>query len=230
MQSRTLGASMAIVSIVAMGASGEANAQESRRWYVAAGGTIAFLQDVDQTVANAPAPGSTLFLTNEGKTGFGGYAALGHRFGPVRAEFEYGRTENDSDRYMVTSPFMATIDQVGELDINRFMANAFYDFKFARSRFSPYVGAGVGAASIYNLRIAATAFNPTPIRLIDDNAATFAWQAMAGVAFSVTPRLQLTTQYRWFDAGTVDFEDARSENVTADIAGSHIEFGLRFAF
>lgn len=169
-------------------------------------------------------------LSNESKTGFGGYAAIGRRIGDFRVELEYGRTENDSDRYFVTTPFMAEIAQDGETDISRYMANAYFDLNLEGSRFTPYLGAGVGAASIHSIRIAGTFANPTPMRLVDDSATYFAWQAMAGLAIAVTPRLQFTTQYRWFDAGTVDLEDARGEAVTADVAGSHVDIGLRYSF
>ncbi len=226
MHTRILSVVLAALALFA----GSANAEDQNNWYVAAGGTIAYLDDIDQTIANAPMPGSTVVITNDSSSGWGGYAAVGRRFGPTRLELEYGRTENDSDSYTVISPVSAVVPQESETDISRFMANAYYDLQIDGSRFAPYVGAGAGMVTVDNTRVAGTFAMPTPRPLIDDSATEFAWQAMAGLAVRVSPRLHLTAQYRWFDAGTIDIEDLRGEAVTLDIAGSHIEFGFRYTF
>lgn len=230
MFSRLTGLLMASLSVTAFVAHADEPDLRPDRWYVAAGGTVALLKDVDQTIANAPMPGATVVIVNESDTGWGGYAALGRRIGKARIEIEYGRTENDSSSYDVISPAPAVIAQDSETDISRYMVNAYYDVSLGSSRFAPYAGAGIGAATIDNSRIAGTFGNPTPRPLIDDSTTDFVWQAMAGLSVRMTPNLEFTTQYRWFDAGTVGIEDLRGEAVTLDIAGSHFEFGIRYAF
>lgn len=223
---------VALAALVAGLAADAARAGEAERFYIAAGGTVAILGDADQAVSDAPFPGSTLTIVNHNDTGWGGYAALGWRvLNPVRVEAEFGRTENDSDSFDIVSPFAASLDQAGETDVWRFMANAYYDFGGPGARLRPYIGAGVGAAKVEWYRFAGTALAPnSPFVHIDDSATQFAWQAMGGAALQVGPRLSVTAQYRWFDAGTVDHATEVGQAVSSDVDGHHVDIGLRFSF
>ncbi|MEE2690678.1 MAG: outer membrane beta-barrel protein [Pseudomonadota bacterium] len=220
-------------AVIAIGAAGTARAADGDSgFYVAAAATVSFLGDADQTIANAPMPGLTLTAVNHNNTGWGGHGAVGYRLNrALRIEAEVGRTENDADSFDITSPFTATLEQDGETDILRFMANAYVDFGKAGTRLRPYVGGGVGAAKIDTYRFAGTAFAPNNKTVhIDDSAAGFAWQAMAGASFRLSPRLSLTAQYRWFDAGTVDQTTALGQALTTDIDGHHVDLGVRVSF
>lgn len=222
----------ALTALIAAGAAGTANAEESGRFYVAAAGTVSFLGDARQVIADAPVPGSTLVISNHNDTGWGGHGALGYRFSDaIRVEAEVGRTENDSDSFDIVSPFTATISQDGETDILRFMANAYFDFGRADARFRPYVGAGAGVAKVDWFRFAGTAAAPTPRFVhIDDSATGFAWQAMAGASLRVTGKLSLTAQYRWFDAGTVDLTSELGQAEATEVDGHHVDIGARWSF
>lgn len=222
----------ALSALIAAGAAGTANAEEGGRFYVAAAGTVSFLGDGRQTIANAPAPGSTLVISNHHDTGWGGHGAIGYRLSDAfRVEAEVGRTENDSDSFDIVSPFTATISQDGETDILRFMANAYFDFGRTDARFRPYVGAGAGLARVHGFRFAGTAAAPNvPFVHYDDNDTSFAWQAMAGAALRVTPKMSLTAQYRWLDAGTVDFITGAGQTEVTEIDGHHVDIGARFSF
>jgi opacity protein-like surface antigen len=96
----------------------------------------------------------------------------------------------------------------------------------------PYLGAGIGTADAHVTTFAAPARAPNapPSQLIDDSETDFAWQLIAGAAISVAPRLSLTAQYRWFDAGTVVGADSRGQRMTRGIAGHNVDVGLRFSF
>jgi len=231
MRTKEFVAALAAVATTASGGVAGA-AGDGGDFYIAAGGTVSLLTDVKQVTSNAPAPGLTLTLFSENGAGWGGYVALGRDFGPVRAEVEYGRTENDSDSFNIVSPFTATVAQDGETDISRYMVNAYFDFGGANARLRPYVGAGVGAATVNVFRFAGTAIAPNN-RFVhfDDKETAFAWQAMAGVALSVTSRLDLTAQYRWFDAGEVDgFVTSAGQPFTLDIDGHNVDIGVRWRF
>lgn len=222
-----------LVSLSALGLASAAWAGEGAgQWHVAAGATLGWLGDSPQATANAPFPGSTLLSENLGETGWGGYAAVGFRpLAPIRIEAEIGRTENDSDAFVITSPFTATVPQDGEIDIWRFMANVYYDFGSAGARLRPYVGVGAGAAHVDLFRFAATAAAPNaPFVHYDDSETGFAWQAMGGVALRVRPHLALTGQYRWFDAGSIDYVTSIGQSATIEIDGHHVDFGLRYEF
>lgn len=197
--------------------------------YVAAGVTLSLLSNVEQVTSDAPVPGSTLTLFSENGSSWGGYAAIGYDFGSFRAEAEFGRTENDSDRFNITSPFMASIPQDGETDITRYMANAYYDFGSRSAWIRPFVGAGIGAARVHDFRFAGTAAAPD-VRFVhlDDKATVFAWQAMAGASLPVTRSLELTAQYRWFDAGNIGgLVTNLGQDFTIDVQGHHFDVGAR---
>lgn len=221
-----------LTALVAASSGGAAVAgEDGSGFYIAAGGTVSRLTDIKQVTSDAPAPGLTLTLFNRNETGWGGYGAVGRDFGPFRAEFEVGRTENDSDTFDIVSPFMVTIPQDGETDIWRYMANAYFDFGGEKARLRPYVGGGVGAARISAFRFAATAAAPNnPFVHFDDSGTTFAWQAMAGAALRVAPHLDLTAQYRWFDAGSPDLVTAAGQDFTIDVDGHHVDLGVRYSF
>ena len=199
-------------------------------WYVAGAVTRSFLNDADQTIFNAPRPGSTVELTNEIQDGWGGQIAVGRSFGRLRGEAEVGLTDNDSDRYLVTAPFTATVPQEGKQDATRLMANLYFDV--LDGPVQPYVGAGIGVAEIDVRVFGPRAVFPAepPRELIDDGDRRFAYQLMAGAAFWVSPSVALTGQYRWFDAGTVGGLDSRGERFVRDHDGHNVDVGVRFRF
>jgi len=209
-----------------------AHAQETNGWYVAGAVTGSDLNKPHQTIANAPAPGSTLQVTNDIDFGWGAQVALGRRLGALRVEAEIGRTQNSSRSYTATTPLSITLPQKGKNNVTRYMANAYYDLPQTSLPARFFVGAGLGAADVHITTFAAPARAPTapPSMLIDASDTGFAYQLMAGLSIPINGRLALTTQYRWFDAGTAKGVDSRGEAITRDIAGHNLDVGLRLTF
>jgi opacity protein-like surface antigen len=201
-------------------------------WYVAGAVTGSDLNKPHQTIANAPAPGATLQVTNDVDFGWGGSLAVGRALGPIRLEGEIGRTENKSGAYTATSPISITLPQDGKNTSTRYMLNGYYDFPQSFGPAHVYLGAGVGEASVHVTTFAAPARAPNapPSQLIDARETDFAYQLMAGFSVPLSPRVSATAQYRWFDAGTVEGRDSRGEAITRDIAGHNFDVGLRLTF
>jgi OmpA-OmpF porin, OOP family len=199
-------------------------------WYVGGAITASFLNDPHQTVANAPAPGSTLRLVNNVDSAVGWQAEFGRAFDSFRLEAEIGRTNNKPNSYTVTSPFTRTLPQTGEFAVTRYMANGYWDVLQGRVR--PYLGAGAGIARVHVVTIGPRAPFPTetPRTLIDDSGSAFAWQAMAGVSVAASRQLAVTAQYRWFDADRIQGHDMRGQRFTEKLSGHNIDVGLRFTF
>ncbi|MBV9881530.1 MAG: outer membrane beta-barrel protein, partial [Sphingomonadaceae bacterium] len=147
-------------------APGTADAQPpANSWYVSAALTGSRLNKPDQTIANAPAPGSTLRIENDVNTGWGGMIAVGHAIGRLRVEAEFGHSANDSDAYTAISPLSITLPQNGENDVTRYMVNLHVDLTKGRVR--PYLGVGAGVADVHVSTFAAPARAPmaTPSQL-----------------------------------------------------------------
>ncbi len=81
------------------------------------------------------------------------------------------------------------------------MADLYYDF-FANEAFTPYVGAGAGIAFI-NTRDA----------LINSSDTEFAYQAIVGVGYKVTPNVRINIDGRYY--GTLNPTFNNSFNVAA---------------
>ena len=201
-------------------------------WYVRAAFDGSDLKKPDQTIANAPTPGSTLQVVNAVDFGWGGAVALGRQIGALRLEAEVGKTANKSKAYSAITPISATLPQDGKNDVTRYMANVYADLPLLTGPWKIYVGAGVGRARLHVTTFAAPARAPTapPSQLIDFRDQTTAWQAMGGLTYAVGPHLRLNAQYRWLDAGTAEGHDSRGEKATRDIAGHNFEAGLIFNF
>jgi opacity protein-like surface antigen len=219
------------LSLLTAGAA-HAQAAEPKHWYVAAAVTGSALDKPDQTIANAPTPGSTLHVVNDVEFGWGGQAEIGYRSGILRVEAEIGRTANHSDHYSAISPISITLPQSGKNTITRYMANAFVELPLGRWPVSPFIGAGVGAvhANATTFAAPARAPNAPPSQILDISDTRFAYQVMGGLSVPVTRRLALTAQYRWFDGGTFRGVDSRGEHATRTLHGSNIDLGIRFAF
>lgn len=219
------------LSLLAAGA-GQAQAAEPDHWYIGATLTGSALAKPRQTIANAPAPGSTLQVVNGVDFGWGGQAEIGYRSGFFRVEAEIGHTANHSDHYSAISPIAITLPQSGENTITRYMANAYAELPRGHWAVSPFIGAGIGAAHAHATTFAAPARAPNapPSQLLDIRDTRFAYQLMGGLSVPVTKSLALTAQYRWFDGGTFRGVDSRGERATRTLHGSNIDLGLRLGF
>lgn len=229
------GAGLLALSLSMLGGTGvhaQSQSPGPTGWYVSLAGTGSFLEKPHQTIANAPTPRSTLQVTNGVDDGWGVDVAAGRASGTFRFEGEIGRTENASKTYSATSPIQITLPQAGKNNVTRYMANGFYDLPLKGWPVQLYVGAGFGAADTHLTTFAAPARAPRapPSQILNIKSTDFAYQLMTGVSRQVTPHLSLTLQYRWFQVGTVKGRDSRGERATRDIAGSNIDFGLRYRF
>jgi opacity protein-like surface antigen len=228
----TAGKILALTVALALLVAGRAHAETADDWYVAGAVTGSFLKKPDQTIANAPTPGSMLHVTNDIDSGWGGQVAIGRTLGSFRLEVEVGHTENDSSAYTVTSPIHITLPQDGKNNATRYMANAYYDLPQGSLPVKFYIGLGAGAANAHVTTFAAPARAPTapPSQILDVKDTVFAYQLMGGFSRMLTEHLGITVQYRWFDAGTIKGHDARGERATREMAGSNVDVGLRYLF
>ena len=148
-----------------------------------------------------------------------GAVAVGYGFGNgVRLEGELSHRRSDADDF-------SGVSLSGKAKATGFMANVLYDFDVS-PRFVPYLGLGAGFAIVDADRL-------TPIPAgdsTDDEDTVFAWQAIAGVAVPIKDQLDLTLDYRYFDAGDVDLTSAAGVSIDSEYASHSVMIGLRYRF
>jgi len=117
--------------------------------------------------------------------GFALDAGVGYDFGPVRAELTYIYNRNGVDDISYRKNWEAVKTSGGNQ--NGFMGSAYWDISTG-TRFTPYIGAGVGYINQNwgDNKIVKKVPGPNPsIKTKGGNIGLFGWQAKAGVAYGV---------------------------------------------
>lgn len=179
-------------------------------WYAALHGGAVWLDDPEFLSFG------DLFATDM-DTGWAVGGAVGYRYdNGFRAEFEGTWRDNDGEIFEV--PFF--LADPAEISALNFMLNALYDFNMNMGGFTPYIGAGLGAARVDMDFAGGT----------DDDGWAFAYQFIGGFSFPVSnTALEFFADYRYMrTAGLELFEgdvQDHDEYISHTVLG-----GLRFNF
>ncbi len=163
------------------------------RWYIGLSTSLVMLQNVD--IDNTAGLGADTLTMHPG---IGVSAAFGYRLSNnFRTELEVAYRTNDIDDDLnVTSD--ATSAPHTSVAI---MSNLYFDFRNS-SRFTPYIGAGIGAARVNNPRYYVLYDGMSnPIEHVPLEEWTLAYQGMAGLTYTLDPgrsRKELYFGYRYF--------------------------------
>lgn len=110
-----------------------------------------------------------------------------------------------------------------ELDTKSVMLNAFYDLpRLGDAR--PYVGLGIGQA-----KTSLMALSTTNNTLLSGDVDHTAAQAMAGVSWRLSQRVNLDLGYRYFNAAKADFTPTTGSSFSVGRDHHAVSFGLRIA-
>jgi opacity protein-like surface antigen len=169
-------------------------------------------------------------LDNSLGTGGIGSIGLGYRFSP---RFRTDLTLGYRGGYEVGGG--ANV-QSSDVDAITGMVNGYVDLG-TFGRFTPYVGAGIGASRNEVEDIRGTVGGAS-FRVPGDTRTSFAWQASAGTSVALSERTSLDLGYRYQDLGLVGTQPALSIGgvpVQADSADGHLrshelQLGLRIHF
>lgn len=175
---------------------------------------------------------------------WGGALALGYDFQPklsvpVRVELEYAQREQSKATFHVKDTsalgilFGERYDTTRKMTVSTLFANAFFDIPTGTS-FTPYVGGGVGAASI---RVKDD-MTDTFFGYVHSNSAertNFAWNLGAGVAYSFDNNWKADLGYRYCDFGPVKgSQDVRGAGYAyqskSKVTAHEVLLGLRYGF
>jgi len=149
---------------------------------------------------------------------------------PLRAEVEYAyRTRfhyaADPTFENASSPTKGHVD----LTVQSLFANLYFDIATGTA-FTPYVGAGLGAAFLSSDG-SVTTISTGSTSNQDNNDTNFAWNAGLGVGYSLTKSCTLDLGYRYADFGDMELGDPSRLGLKArEITAHEVLFGLRYSF
>ena len=176
-------------------------------------------------------------------------AAIGFDFSKVskvnaRAELEYTYKDKATFAPNISSAILNGVEVQGfegfpsilvnELRTQSLMLNGYYDFK-NKSKFTPYLSAGVGVSRIENKVSINPEFFGFSENITTDTNNNFTWTAGAGIAYKVTENVALDLAYRYVDAGETDVSQSfegigiKLKN-TADLVSHDYSLGVRYNF
>jgi len=178
-------------------------------YYMGGMAGAAFLSD--STVSS---PGNT--FDAEFDTGYNLSLMAGYKYMNTRLEGEIGYQRNDLNQF--TGGINAGAE--GDADMWRFMVNGYYDIE-NDSPWTPYFDVGLGYALV--------SFNEWRteggIAVGDDDDWVFAYQAGAGIAYTLNETAKVFLDYRFFGTQDPDFSGGEAE-----IASHNISLGVNYAF
>lgn len=209
---------------VVFGLASLASSAHAQGWYVGIQGGMTFAQDADNE-----ANGVT--ITTSQDTGFNIGGVGGYDFGnSFRAEGEVVYRKNDVDELDLSDLGLGvnTLDGTGDVSALSFMANGFYDFDVSWP-VKPYVGAGIGVASVSLNDVGATAGGLT-VELADDDDTVFAYQLGAGLSYPLTPSATISVDYRYFATSDPTFKDVDGDKFDSEFKSHNIGVRLLFRF
>lgn len=180
-------------------------------WYAGAGGGLQIPKNQEVKAG----PNQDVDYDN----GWGALGAVGYKYGnSLRSELELGYRHASIDDVSL-SAFDA-----GSAKVYSLMANTIYDIPTSLD-FSPYIGAGVGAAvvSYDNMRTIAGS-------VVDDSEIVPALQGLVGFSVPFAQNLDFFAQYQYQYLFDVEPNTNAGLEVDADYGNSLILAGLRYTF
>ena len=196
-------------------------AQAQTGFYVSGFAGAVILNDAD--VIDPADPGSLSFDTGASFGAAVGFSVLGS----VRVEGEIAYRTNGMDTIVDSG---GTTSLGGDTTALSFMGNGYYDFDVGLP-VVPYVGAGVGIASVsVNASASFAGFSGD---VVDDDDTVFAYQGIVGIAYEFSGDLAATLEYRYF--ATTDPELTESavlggDTFETEYASHNVAVGIRYSF
>lgn len=221
-----------LTALAILGASASSSwAADPAGWYVSGQAGAAWQDDFSTHGA--------MSLHGESDPGFDVVGAVGRNLGNgFRLEGELGYRQIDLSKVSITNDGGAgaaagtgslngvtTNNVSGGSHVVSFMGNGFYDIALPNTRFTPYIGGGIGFA-----RVEANDWRADNAPLASDSAVVFAYQAGAGVSYPLTKRTDAFLDYRYFATQDPTFATATGGTIKTDLETQNVSVGLRYRF
>ncbi len=211
---QSLGALALALALIVPGVAHAADALP-RGWYLDVGGLANFETDADSKLAGT---------TDKIKygTGWGVSAGYGYAFGNgLRAEMEVTYRSNDVDKVTGVG---TTAKSDGSINNTSFMGNVYYDIATG-TRFTPYVGAGIGPAVV-----TADKIRTVNGHTVDSSRVAFAYQGIVGVSTAIDDHWSIGTDYRYYRTTDVSFKADNADRAKTENAAHTAMVTVRYTF
>ena len=206
-------------------------------WYVGGDFGAMIVEDTDLSFTPGTTANNSTEATLDWDLGFDGAAFVGYDLGAFRIEAEVSYKKANLDE--ITSgislpgqinPGTARASQLiaggGDVNVLSFMVNGMLDFG-DEDGLSGFVGGGAGIARVEynNLR----AFSNLGA-FTDDSDTRFAWQVVAGIRQAISPNIDLTLRYRFFNVYNLETAGFGGRVVDSDLRSHSLLGGITFNF
>ena len=186
-------------------------------WYLTIGAGAAWPSDMNVRTRN--------FDPNfNGDATFGGGfsidGGLGYDFGAIRTELTYGYTRASLDEVNINNSSL-NFSSSGIINKNDVMASLYWDIATG-SRFTPYIGGGIGYTNLSTPSITIDGF-----RSGSANRGLFGWQAKVGVSYATTYNTDVYLEGTYAGAG--GFSSDYIQYDSYNDWGAKLGFRYRFA-
>jgi outer membrane protein OmpA-like peptidoglycan-associated protein len=151
--------------------------------------------------------------------GIGIYTTLGKYLSDGwRAELEFSYRNNDARSWVADIPNISAFPEgtmSGDISSYALMLNVIKDLDFVSTGWvTPYVGGGIGLAHVDTEIVAnrVGGINGLNNLVVNSDDRVFAYQGIAGLAFSLAENLMLDVSYRYFATADPSFDGVLSGN------------------
>lgn len=192
--------SLLIGTVAAIALSGAANAAQFNGWYLGIEAGANWIEDTDVSLDTTT---PTWFSFD---TGWAGFGTVGYAWDNIRVELELGYRDNKLDAYGGEG---GPLPLDGKFDEFSQMLNVVYDMSVMES-WGVFVGVGAGGDFVSYEQ------NTSHSVDIHDDDWVFAWQALAGVNYHLTPNTAVFVGYRYFNAQEPAFSALDGATVHSD--------------
>lgn len=210
-----------------------AMAHQPAGWYLGTGIAWTDAEDVRFDEALSESPDETGASVGFDFGAPAGSAAIGFAFeNQWRVELEAAYRANDLEiLHFPESGLEVNLEATDQVEATSFMVNVFRDFELGTA-LQPYVGAGIGSAEVkyrlgeFGIDTMSTQRPRRPI--IDDKTTSVAYQLIAGFTIPITRRIDMTADYRYWQAPSVELEDALGAEVDVEHTVHSAWLSLRY--
>lgn len=172
---------------------------------------------------SASDPASEYRFSDSFSGGFSAEVGVGYDFGALRTELSYSYDGARLGSYSDASGSVAYTG--GQQGTTTLLLNAYWDIQ-TDSRWTPYLGAGIG----YGWQNQANSGDQLGNRYQGYRAGAVAWQAKAGVSYSLTPRGDLFAEVVYRGLGGFTAADAEASYSYDSFNRLGFQLGSRWRF